>query len=447
MRKLFKGIYTIIDRLIILPISRTIYYLQKSLKSSNPVLDKLLNSKRFIIFLSLVFAVTLFVLTDNKVISLMESEAEIISGVPVIVKYNEEAYVVEGVPKTVDITIKGRKSDIYLAKQLGEYEVVLDLTDYTASDSTYKIYFSYSKSIDSLTYKLDPSYVSVMIKNKVSQVTSLSYDLLNIDKLDPKLSVKNVVLNKNEVVVKGSETELEKIATVKALIDLEKETFTEAGTYDMSDIKLVAYDNSGMILDNIEIVPNTISASITLESYSSVVPLKIQTNGNLIAGKAIAAITINNSPEYSLTIYGDKSEIDAITSIPVTIDIDGYGKESSKTYNVVLSKPNGVRQMSAKSVTVTVTFGNEEQKTIEIQDITHRNIKSGLTANLISDKNISVQVKGVSSVINDITAKDISAYVDLEGLTAGEHEVEVKIENNNPMVNYVVSGTVTINIQ
>ena len=286
-----------------------------------------------------------------------------------------------------------------------------------------------------------------MIKNKVSQVTSLSYDLLNIDKLDPKLSVKNVVLNKNEVVVKGSETELEKIATVKALIDLEKETFTEAGTYDMSDIKLVAYDNSGTILDNIEIVPNTISASITLESYSSVVPLKIQTNGNLIAGKAIAAITINNSPEYSLSIYGDKSEIDAITSIPVTIDIDGYGKESSKTYNVVLSKPNGVRQMSAKSVTVTVTFGNEEQKTIEIQDITHRNIKSGLTANLISDQNISVQVKGVSSVINNITAKDISAYVDLEGLTAGEHEVEVKIENNNPMVNYVVSGTVKINIQ
>ena len=103
--------------------------------------------------------------------------------------------------------------------------------------------------------------------------------------------------------------------------------------------------------------------------------------------------------------------------------------------------------MSTKSVTVTVTFGNEEQKTIEIQDITHRNIKSGLTANLISDQNISVQVKGVSSVINNITAKDISAYVDLEGLTAGEHEVEVKIENNNPMVNYVVSGTVKINIQ
>lgn len=83
----------------------------------------------------------MFILIDTKVINLVKTEAEEIRGVPVVVKYNEEAYVIEGVPDTVDITLTGRKSDIYLAKQLGEYEVVLDLSEYTPSDNPYKVYF------------------------------------------------------------------------------------------------------------------------------------------------------------------------------------------------------------------------------------------------------------------------------------------------------------------
>jgi YbbR domain-containing protein len=447
MRKVFKGIYNFFDNHIIMPISRLVYYTQKKIRKSRGWLDKLINKPNFLLLLSLGIAILCFTLTDSKVISLAENQAEVISNVPVVVKYNQEAYVVEGVPSTIDITITGRKSDIYLAKQLGEYEVVLDLTDYTASDTPYKVYFTYTKSIDSLSYKLDPSYVSVMIKNKVSDVSTLSYDLLNIDKLDSKLSVKSVSLNKTEVVVKGSESSLEKIASVKALIDLNKEKFTTAGTFDISDVPLVAYDNNGQILDNIDIVPNTVSASVTLESYSANVPLKVESTGSLIAGKAIASISINNNSTYNLTIYGEKSDIDSITSVPVTINVDGLGKDASKTYNVSLTKPNGVRYMSAKTVTIAVTFGNEEQKTVDIGNkITQKNLGDGLVANIISNDAVTVQVKGVASVINDITDSNINAYVDLDGLSVGEHEVEVKIDNDNPLVNYVVSSRIKINI-
>ena len=171
--KFFKKIYKFIDQKIVVPISRFIYYLSKKFKKNQGKLDKLLNRPHFLIYLSLFLAVIMFILIDTKVINLVKTEAEEIRGVPVVVKYNEEAYVIEGVPDTVDITLTGRKSDIYLAKQLGEYEVVLDLSEYTPSDNPYKVYFSYSKPIHSLTYKLDPSYVQVMIKNKESQVKTL----------------------------------------------------------------------------------------------------------------------------------------------------------------------------------------------------------------------------------------------------------------------------------
>ena len=389
-------------------------------------------------------------LIDSKVINLVKTEAEEIPNIPVVVKYNEEAYVIEGVPETVDITLTGRKSDIYLAKQLGEYEVVLDLSDYKPSDNPYKVYFSYSKPIKSLTYKLDPSYVQVMIKNKESQVKSISYDLLNINALDSKLSVKSVTLSKSEVVVKGGSDALKEIASVKALIDLAKENFTEAGNYDIDNVELVAYDSKGNKLTNIEIVPGTISATVKLDSYSKAVPVSIETTGELIAGKALASILINGSADYSITIYGDQEEIDKINSVPVTINIDGLGKEGTKKYNATITKPNGVRKMSTEKVTITATFGEEVQQTIDISNnITPTNLSEGLTANLIDNKDITVQVKGVSSAIEKVLNDkkyQVAPYIDLSGLGVGEHEVEIKINNTNPLVTYVVSSKVKIKI-
>lgn len=445
--RFFKKIYKFIDKFIVVPISRAIYYLSKKFKKNQGKLDKILNRPNFLIYLSLIIAVGLFLLIDSKVISLVETEAEVITNVPVVVNYNEEAYVVEGVPETVDITITGRKSDIYLAKQLGEYEVILDLSDYKPGDTPYKVYFTYSKSIDSLSYQLSPEYVQVTIKNKESQVKSIDYDLLNIDALDSRLSVESVTLNQSEVVVKGGSDALDAIASVKALIDLEEQEFTEAGTYDIDNIALVAYDSNGNRLDNVEIVPNTISATIVLDSYSKTVPLTVQTTGDLVTGKAIASILINNNSSYSITIYGDEAELENIESIPVTIDVSGMGNESTRTYRVNIRRPNGVRDMSTDSVEITATFGDEEQKTITLtNNFAQRNIANGLTANPIAGQEISVQVKGVASVIENINAEDIQAYIDLEGLGAGDHEVEVQIDNTNPLVSYVVSNTLRIRI-
>ena len=446
MRKFFRKLYKLIDVLIVVPISRLIYNIQKALKKNGGLLDKLLNKPNFLIFLSLILAIVLFLLVDSKAISFVEDKTEVISNVPVNIKYNEEAYVVEGAPTDVNIMISGRKSDIYLAKQLGEYEVTLDLTEYTASDTAYKVYFTYEKSINNLKYSLDPSYVQVMIKNKVSSVSSVTYELINQDKLDSKLSVKSIGLSKSEVVVKGSESALKKIAWIKALVDLSNPDFVEAGSYDIDNIALVAYDNAGKLLNNVEIVPSTLSATVVLDSYSENIPVEVKTTGNLIYGKSIAKILINNNNDYSITAYGNEEDISKIKSIPITINVDGLGGDTAKTYNVTLTKPNGVRYMSTSTITVSLTFGNEEQKTVELTNISKKNLGSGLTANIISDSAISVICKGVASSLDKIDVNNIKAYVDLSGLGAGDHDVEVKIENNNPLVTYVVSSVIKVRI-
>ena len=71
---------------------------------------------------------------------------------------------------------------------------------------------------------------------------NITYDVINQDKLNeinPQLSVSEVVLDKSEVVVKGSEDTLNKIATVKALIDLNNPKFTQKDTYTLENLPIV----------------------------------------------------------------------------------------------------------------------------------------------------------------------------------------------------------------
>ena len=430
----FKGIYNIIDKYIVTPISKIIYNIDKKVNKSGGKIEKILNRPNMLLYMSLALAIIVFLLIDSKVITLVETEAEIITNQQVNVEYNSEAYVIEDLPETVDITLIGRKSDLYLAKQLGENEVVLDLTDYAPRDEPYKVKLTYNQTINSLSYKLDPTYVYVTIKKKVSTLKTISYDLINQDKLNelnPELSVSNVELDKNEVVVKGSQDTLNKIATVKALIDLNNKNFKAKGTYNLENVPIVAYDETGNILKNVEIVPSKVNATVTFTSYSKEVPIEVQTTGK---------------SEYYVTIYGEQSEIDSIDSLPVTIDVTDQGNNGSKTYPSNILKPSGVKYMSASSVNIVASFGEAKQKTIDGLTITVENTPANLKATATSQATISVQVIGVQSVIDSITASDIKAYIDLSGYTAGNHTVPVQVKGNNPMAQYIVSSSVNINI-
>ena len=448
-KNLGKKLYKLVDKIIVTPISTLIFKIQKKLGKNNK-LDKILNRPNMLLYISLLFAIFLFLLVDSKATSFVSNDAEFLTNIPVNIVYNSSAYVIEGVPQTVDMTLIGKKSQLYLARQLGDNEVVVDLTDYQASDSPVRVKLTYNKPINNLDYKIDPSYVTVTIKEKVSDNKTVDYDLLNQDDLDPKLSVKSVELSKTDVIVRGSQDTIDSIATIKALIDLNNDDFTKAGTYTIDKLKLIAYGDDGKIVDNVEIVATNISAKVQLDSYSKRVPVKVQTTGELVSGKAIASITINgvNANDFETTIYGDEAALENISYITASIDVDGQGNNGSKTSKVTFSKPAGVRSISDESVSIVLNFGEAKQKTVTINGIRVTNVPNGLVANLVNvnDFSIDVQVIGVESVIQELDPESsgIYAYVDLSGLGVGTYSVDVKIEGEDSRLDYLVTKSVDV---
>jgi YbbR domain-containing protein len=226
--------------------------------------------------------------------------------------------------------------------------------------------------------------------------------------------------------------------------------FTQKGSYDIDNVSLVAYDINGNVVKNVEIVSTNITAKVELDSYSKKVPVNVLTTGELLSGKAISSIKINDKDisDFSVTIFGEESIIDTIESVPVTIDVSGQGNNNSKSYNVTISKPSGVRLISEPNANIVLNFGEAKQKTIRVNKIKTRNVPNGLVANLASveDQSIDVQVIGVEEVISEIdeNSSTIEAYVDLTGLTAGTYSVAVKVEGTDSRLQYIVTKNVSV---
>ena len=259
IKKLFVSIWKTIDKVIVVPITKFFLSITKAFSKNGKYLEKWMTKTNTLIFISLLMALATFFIVDNKSVMLSETSAEVIYDQPVNAIYNKEAYVVEGIPDKVDITLIGRKSDLYLARQISTHDVTLDLTD--LKPGTHKVNLKYRQSLGSIDYKLDPSVVTVVIYPKKSNTKTITMDLLNDDKLDEKLFIQEVTPSVDEVYIKGAEHVLSKVATVRALLDVNNIPNPGVGDIEVKDIPLVAYDDRGNIID-VELVPSKINATV-----------------------------------------------------------------------------------------------------------------------------------------------------------------------------------------
>ena len=380
---------------------------------------------------------------DSESTTIITDSAEVLYGQKVKATYNNNSYVVEGLPESVDVTLIGRKVDLYLAKQLATGIVTADLSGFGEGMHTIKL--DYDSSIRSVEYKLDPSSVNVTIYPKVSQTRTagiaIALFMFSIakNKLDKKLSIGEVTLDNSEIVIKGAEHTLNEVAIVKALVDVSKIINPKIGKTTLDEVKLVAYDANGEVIKGLEMEPNKLSAKITINSPSKEVPLKVIPTGDLEFGKAIDNITTDIT---KVTVYGDQDVLDTIEYVPVEVDVTKLSE--NKSYDVIISKPSRIKEISATNVKVNITLAQESSKEVQNVSIETVNLDTTKYKAVAIGENSSkttVVVKGSKNVVDTIDASTIKAQVDLEGYTEGEYEVSVKVTGEDNKATYTPKTT------
>lgn len=436
IKQFFLVIAHLVDKWLVIPITRLIVFISKKFERSSQKIESWLSKTNTLLFLSLFLALFIFFLIDQKILLFTDNSAELLSDQKVNVIYNQEAYVVEGLPETADITLIGSKTDLYIAKQSAIHEVSIDLSDLEAG--THKVNVTYNQNTGNIRYTVNPSSVTVNIYPKVSQTKTLSVDLLNQDHLDSTLSIDAINYDNDKIVIKGAEHQLKQVAEVKALVDLDNLVSKEIGTTTMKEVPLKAYDKKGEAVD-VEIVPSKIDVDLTISSPSKKLPIEIVPKGDVSFGLGIESIT---SSVNEVTVYGDNEALDSLTSVPVVINVDGL--KEGKTYKAEVIKPNGVRSVSVNNVTIKVELAPSTSAKFSDIPIISRNLDESYAVQAVDDKSskVDVTVKGVKSVIDSISDKYneyIYPYIDLSGYKEGTYDVEVKIEGRENRLTYTAT--------
>ncbi len=358
------------------------------------------------------------------------------NGVAVTAKYNTDTFELSGLPASADITISGDATSVNNAVN-SRGVVVADLEGLT--EGTHQIKLTTEGFGDNVSIKIDPSNIIITLKKKTTQQFDLSYDLVNLDKINSIYSIGTPQFEYTRVNVRASKDTLSSIAFVKALIDVSGQTadFTQ-------EAKLIAYNASGEPV-NASIVPNTVTVTVPVTSPNKTVPIEVEVSGEVPEGKAIEAISTD---QQTVTIYGTESVLGQIDKVTVTLNASTLSKDQSTILRPI-TLPAGVNSSNINQITMNVTLGEGVSKEIGNVRINYRNNINNYKASQPDNKTTtSVIVFGTQENIDSITADDIIVYVDMKDAIPGLQDFPLQVEQpKGGLVTYTLTeATYPLNV-
>ena len=382
-------------------------------------MDKTLFSRKYSKFVSLILAILMYLVVNyNSRASIYTNTlrtAKELSNVTVTAKYNADTFELTGLPATADITITGDATSVTSAANV-EGVIFADLEGLT--EGTHEVKLEAEGYGSNVSVKIDPSIAVVTLKKKTTQAYDLSYDFINLDKMDSIYSVGTPVFEFTRVNVRASKDTLNSIAFIKALIDVSGQTadFTQ-------DARLIAYDASGMPVEA-DIYPSTIEVTVPVTSPNKTVPIAVEVTGDIPEGQAIDGIEMD---QQSVTIYGPESVLGQIDQVIVTLNAATITKDSTIMRPITL--PAGVNSSNINQITVSIKLAEGSSRTIDDVKINYRNNVNNYKASTSDNKTTtSVTVFGTEANIANITADDINVYVDMKDAKPGIQEFPLEVE-------------------
>ncbi|HDX9591263.1 TPA: YbbR-like domain-containing protein [Bacillus pseudomycoides] len=389
-------------------------------------MDKLMDNHWFLRGIALLLAIMLYMSTNiDKNVSdnfnpspfPVGDTTETISGVPVSAYYDEDKYIVSGIPEKVSVTLEGQNNVVAAAKVKRQFEVFVNLRGYTPG--TYEIPLKYSGVPNNLHLKVQPAKIQVTIQKKEVKSFPVEVKYLNENQVQKGTVIDKPIVKPGTVEVAGTTEQLSQIALVRAYVDLKgvNKTVTK-------EAKVVLYDKDGNQLD-LKTGSSTVNVTVPVSSPEKTVSLGVTKKGSLQEGITVTSIKVEPS---EVEIYGSKDVLDNITSLE-GIEVDLSKITESTTFDASVSLPKGVTKSDPSQVKVTVEVQKQQRKTITDIPLQVNGLSDLLTMKFSDPQNgkISIDVSGDAGIIEKISADQIKASINVGNMSAGTHDVPIQI--------------------
>lgn len=344
---------------------------------------------------------------------------------PIVVDYNSDKWEITVSDETCEVVLTGDASSLSMQTSSSNYSIVADLSNLSSGTHTVKL--QAKDFISGVSATVNPSDVTVTIKEKVTANYSIGYDFINMAKMDSIYALGTPTFESTRVAIRASEDTLSTVAFVKALIDVSGQT----GQFEQ-DAQLVAYDQNGNPV-KCDIKPETVKVTVPVTSPKKEIQVVVEPLGEVPNNMAIESITLDHSV---ITVYAPETTLNRLSDIVITFDAAQLTGDMSMFKGITM--PSNVNALSVNSINMDVKLGEKVSKVIENVPIGYRNYSNKYKISTDETVYTSVTVYGTQTNVDKITAADLNVYVDFAGYEAGKHDMPIFVEQNpSLLVNFV----------
>lgn len=348
----------------------------------------------------------------------------------------------KNIDETVSVTVNGPS---YIVSSLSADDLLVSASvSHIVEPGLYSIDLVASKVSGNSGYNIvsiSPSSVNLSfdyIDTKEFTVTAQAEGVSAISGLIAESPV--VSTSEDSVItVKGPRKEIERISKVSAVVS-DVETLSATGSFDG---QIVLYDENNNVIDTSLLTLSKPSVKVSVPIFKKATLKLIPSFKNAPSG---SSLKYSFDQEDIVTVKGPPETIDTMASVSLSaIDYNEISL-SNTSFTVTPVLPDGVKlDDNIASITVTFDLSHYAEKTLNVNQINTVNLPDGLSASVSAVKN--VRVCGPKSVIDKLSASDLTATVDLTGKTSGEYSVVVSLSSEHSNIWAVGTYNVSVNIK
>lgn len=320
-------------------------------------------------------------------------------------------------PKEVEVNVKisGRRNDVLQITQ-GDIKPYIDLRGTTEGEVRVPIYINSPSKIEIEDYS--PKEVIFKIENIIAKEKQV--ELRMAGTVANGYATGKIELKPSSVIIRGPRSLVNTVSKVVATVDV---TNLKEGVTVNLPYKIL--DDREKEVSLVQKEPDSINVTIPVYKVKNV-NIAPEIVGVALEGYKITGIKV--TPQ-NVKIMGSEEAINAISSIKTT-PIDISSLTQNYLVNADLIIPEGILLSgSDEKPVVSIQIEPIIEKTFEytVKDATFINMNENLE--LVypeSSGKITITINGIKSIMNGITRRNITPYIDFKGLEEGQHDLEIK---------------------
>ncbi|MFO7944744.1 MAG: CdaR family protein [Anaerolineales bacterium] len=359
-----------------------------------------------------------------------------------VVEQPANTVIVEPIPEEVTITVFAPQSVI---EQIRDEQILVGRADLSGLEAgTYNIPVSIEVPDELRPIRIldkDPERIQITLDNLVRREVPIATEI----KGKPAVGYKVGPVNWSDemVSVSGRETQVQKVDTVKAELDI-----SNADETINKEIPLVPYDNEGKQVAEIDLEPTSVEVEqqIVLQGGYRNVAVNVVTQGKAAEGYLFTSITPN--PPTVMIFSENPQLVEELPGYVNTEPLDLTGVDDYMETILELDLPEGVTVVGDPTVLVQVNVTTIKTNMTITREVEVIGLLPGFKAE-VSPPIVDIGIYGPVPTLDNLTQRDVRVIVDLSDLEEGVHKVtpEVEILPKDVSMETILPGTVEVTIE